>query len=98
MNECCLRLTEVTLADGTVAKFRALPFRRDTVQLFEAMKRGDLQAQFEAISISLSYDQTPAEVDAIFERGAIPVIDDGQETVLERITSAMISQAKKPKK
>lgn len=97
MINCHLRLTEVTLADGSTAKFRALPFRRDTVTLFERMKTGDLSAQLDAMTISMSYDQTPEEIEAIFARDAIPVIDAGSESVLEKITAAMISQAKKTK-
>jgi hypothetical protein len=72
---CFLRKTEIVLADGRAYSFRALPLTRKTMPIVRALiddatpDADRLAALVQAIEISLSYDQSPAEVEAIMESG-----------------------------
>jgi hypothetical protein len=72
---CFLRQTDIVLADGKAYSFRALPLTRKTMPIVRALidestpDADRLAALVQAIEISLSYDQSPAEVESIMESG-----------------------------
>ena len=95
---CFLRKTEITLLDGNVYTFRALPLNRRTMPIVEAMvdasasEASKLRAAIDAITLSLSYDQDEATVDYVMENGLVPIASKGSEAELtKRVMEALVA-------
>lgn len=97
MAKCYLRKTEITLLDGAKYAFRALPFTPKCCALLGDLNNPEkaVLSTMEAVIISLSYDQTQEEIDAIFESGIIPFVAyAGLEKALwQKIMNALVATA-----
>jgi hypothetical protein len=75
MKKCYLRKTEITLADGNVYTFRALPLSPSTMPIIRALiddsvaEIEKLEHLVKAVALSLSYDQEEAAVTELLESG-----------------------------
>jgi hypothetical protein len=94
VSKCHLQATKVKLLDGRDYTFRSLPLKPETAPIISAVLLGSVGDQGEvlrclalALHKSLSYDQTPEEVDAILDLGLVPTIPGGAD---ENIRQAVI--------
>jgi hypothetical protein len=89
---CYLRKTELVLADGKTYSFRAIPLSRKTMPLVRALvddsapDTDKLAALVEAIELSLSYDQSPEEVQEIMDSG---LVSPGNKEVLNAMVAGL---------
>lgn len=90
--KCHTKQTKITLLDGREWSFRALPFNEDTINLLADIEGKDGKELhillMRSVRQSMSYDQTPEEVEQAFASGALP--SPSNELFLEVIAATSL--------